>query len=134
MINSGAVIAPSEACVGEKEMKRQLTAFLLIILAGCVTPQKSVDELESWDRKTEAWLIDKLGKPKLEESESANVPDLGTGQGVADKIQKLQPGYTNGVRHFQWYSSPWYYDAYLVNITGTWIVVDAVKWRKDVQF
>ena len=107
-----------------------LVVLVGAFLAGCA----SVNELTTWDGRTEHWLLGRLGKPDLEEGIGANVPDIGTGQTVAVKIQERFPGYTYTVRHMQWYSWTYYTDAYLVKDNGKWIVIDAVKWHKDVRF
>ena len=101
-----------------------------VLLVGC----KAVDELDSWDGMTRSWVTAKLGNPDSQDMMNPDVPDFGTGQTVASKIQKTSPGYQGQVEHLQWRQKRYNYDVYLILIEKDWVIVDAVKWQKDVQF
>ncbi len=64
----------------------------------------------------------------------ADVPDFGTAQTVAIKIQEKHPGYADKVEHLHWDKGQYRYDAYLIRISNEWAVIDAVKYQKGIQF
>ena len=104
------------------------------LLSGCSNKPTDVDELQSWDNQTKAWAIKQLGAPSSQVIVDADVPDFCTAQTVAIKIQERHPGYADKVEHLHWDKGEYRYDAYLISINNEWVIIDAVKWQKDVRF
>ena len=113
------------------------TVVLLVVLAlsGCASRiEWPVDELERWNGKSEAWVIQTLGSPLSREQINQPIQDIGQFQGVQKRIEKEYPGYSGQVRRMNWKKRHDNYLVLLIDRGGSWIVLDAVKWKDGVEF
>jgi len=115
-------------------MKHVIIAFLLIV-AGCAThSDKLVEELESWNGNREAWVVRKLGPAESQYQLRQPIPDIGEFQGVQERIRNEYPGYLGEVRRMSWKKENENVLVFLVNHKGSWVVLDAVRYKEGVVF
>src|SRR4051812_35621938 len=96
-------------------MKIIFAAFL-ILLSGCVTHNsKLVDELESWNGKSETWVIKRLGPALSQNQLRQPIPDIGEFQGVQQRILKECPEYSGEVRRMSWKKEDVIFLVFLIN-------------------
>jgi hypothetical protein len=115
-------------------MRHAIIAFLLVVV-GCATHNdKLVDELESWNGKSEAWVTRKLGSTQSQSQLRQPIPDIGEFQGVQERIKNDYLGYSGEVRWMSWKKKDENVSVFLVNHEGGWVVLDALSWKEGVVF
>ena len=104
------------------------------VLALVVRTPRGIDELEAWDGRSEVRIRREMGMPGAVIMYATPPAGIGVSMGVARKLKVAAPAHAGQVKHLHWTKGSYCYDCFLYQNGGNWLVIDALKYHKDIQF